>query len=270
MPERLPTLGDRQGNTRYGHGSLVQKYAVYKTVCGFYRAVDYGRIDPARERELRALGRTVDYIEREMPDALGLDGKREIIDHALGAVARDGHYLEFGVFAGGTISYMAKRVGSRTIHGFDSLKGLPESRSGFNLAARAFDRNGKLPRVPSNVRLHPGWFDATLPPWLDANPGPVAFIHVDCDLYSSTKTIFKLLGPRIVAGTVILFDEYFNYPNWERHEHKAFSEFVAERGIKSTALAYARHNCWCASTRLDKRNLARTEQSEIRSKNPQT
>ena len=60
------------------------------------------------------------------------------------------------------------------------------------------------------------------------------------DLYSSTRTIFKLLGERFVAGTVILFDEYFNYPNWERHEFKAFQELVTERRIKYTYLAYAR------------------------------
>jgi hypothetical protein len=41
-------------------------------------------------------------------------------------------------------------------------------------------------------------------------------------------------------GTVILFDEYFNYPNWERHEFKAFQEFVSERHVKYTYLAFAR------------------------------
>ena len=29
-----------------------------------------------------------------------------------------------------------------------------------------------------------------------------------------------------MPGTIILFDEYFNYPNWEQHEFKAFQEFV--------------------------------------------
>ena len=61
---------------------------------------------------------------------------------------------------------------------------------------------------------------------------PVAFIHVDCDLYSSTKTIFSLLSDRIVPGTIILFDEYFNYPNWQQHEYKALQEFVDTKNIK--------------------------------------
>jgi hypothetical protein len=135
---------------------------------------------------------------------------------------------------------MARRIGGKTIHGFDSFEGLPEAWSGFSLGSKAFDVKGKLPRVPANVRLHKGFFDASLPLWLAENPGPVAFIHVDCDLYTSTKTILDLLAPRLVSGTIILFDEYFNYPNWERHEFKAFQEFVVAHSVKYTYLAFAR------------------------------
>jgi hypothetical protein len=216
------------------------KYVLYKIVCAFYQLADVGLIHPMRERSIRALNRTVDYIEASMPDALGFENQRELTAYALTAAKADGHYLEFGVFTGGTIRFIAARVGGRKLHGFDSFEGLPQDWGGFNLGRRAFDVGGKLPRVPANVELHRGWFDDSLPPWLAANPGQVAFIHVDCDLYSSTRTIFQLLGDRIVSGTIILFDEYFNYPNWERHEFKAFQELVAERRIKYTYLAYAR------------------------------
>jgi hypothetical protein len=50
----------------------------------------------------------------------------------------------------------------------------------------------------------------------------------------------ELLAPRLANGTVILFDEYFNYPNWEQHEFKAFQEFVSARHVKYTYLAFAR------------------------------
>jgi hypothetical protein len=135
---------------------------------------------------------------------------------------------------------MARRVGKQVLHGFDSFQGLPERWSGFSLGSAAFNVNGRLPRVPANVRLHPGWFDASLPPWLAEHPGPVAFIHVDCDLYSSTRTAFELLADRMQVGTVILFDEYFNYPNWRNHEHRAFQEHVQKHGVTYEYLAYAR------------------------------
>jgi hypothetical protein len=201
------------------------KYVLYKIVCAFYQLADVGRVHPARERTLRALKTTVDYIEEMMPEALGFENQRELTAYALGEIKLEGHYLEFGVFTGGTMRFIARRIGGRTIHGFDSFEGLPQPWGGFNLGKRAFDV---------------GWFDDSLPPWAAANPGPVAFIHIDCDLYSSTRTIFQLLGDRMVPGTIILFDEYFNYPNWERHEFKALQELVAERRLKYTYLAYAR------------------------------
>jgi len=216
------------------------KYVLYKIICGFYQAADVGRIHPMRERSLRALQRTVDYIERAMPDALGFESQREVAEFALGAVQIKGHYLEFGVFTGGTIRFIARRIGNRIIHGFDSFEGLPEAWSGFNLGRRAFDVRGRLPRVPGNVQLHRGWFEESLPQWLTSHPGPVAFIHLDCDLYSSTQTILTLLADRFVPGTVILFDEYFNYPNWEEHEYKAFQEFVTKYAVKYRYLGFAR------------------------------
>lgn len=216
------------------------KATLYKIVCACYQLVDVGRVHPTRERNLRALQRTVDYIETAMPDALGLDSQRDLIEHALAAVTIDGHYLEFGVFTGGTIRFMARRVGSRTIHGFDSFEGLPEAWAGFNLGRTTFDRRGRLPRVPGNVKLYAGWFDDTLPRWVRETPGPVSFIHIDCDIYSSTRTIFGQLADRIVPGTIILFDEYFNYPNWEAHEFKAFQEYVAEHRVTYRYLAFAR------------------------------
>jgi hypothetical protein len=216
------------------------KYVLYKIVCGIYQVADVGRIHPMRERSWRALHRTVDYIERAMPDALGLENQRDLTAYVLGQIPADGHLLEFGVFTGGTIRFISRRIGGRVIHGFDSFEGLPEVWSGFSLGRRAFDVEGRLPRVPRNVRLHRGWFEEALPDWLTLNSGPVAFIHIDCDLYSSTQTILALLADRLVPGTVILFDEYFNYPNWEQHEFKAFQEFVTRYSVKYRYLAFAR------------------------------
>jgi hypothetical protein len=94
--------------------------------------------------------------------------------------------------------------------------------------------------VPSNVRLHKGWFDKSLPEWLAVNPGPAAFIHNDSDLYSSAVTIFDLLATRMQPGTIVLFDEFFNYPGWKQHQVKAWSDFAEKYGIGYTFIGYAR------------------------------
>ncbi|MEP5621205.1 MAG: hypothetical protein ABJP82_01350, partial [Hyphomicrobiales bacterium] len=58
------------------------------------------------------------------------------------------------------------------------------------------------------------------------------------DLYSSAKTAFDELKPFIGKGTVILFDEYWNYPEFMEHEIKAFREFLAQTGLGFEYIGY--------------------------------
>ncbi len=51
-----------------------------------------------------------------------------------------------------------------------------------------------------------------------------------------------MLKDQIVPGTIILFDEYFNYDGWEQHEHKAFREFIEETNLNFTYLAYNQYH----------------------------
>ncbi len=228
------------------------KYVIHRIACACFQVSDAARVHPVRERALRALNETVDYIDQVLPDAIGFETQKELIEYSLKNVSLDGRYLEFGVYQGGTISFMAKKLKPLLVDGFDSFEGLPEDWAGSTFRAGAFDVVGHLPRVPENVRLHKGWFNDTLPGWLKENSGPIAFIHVDCDLYSSTKTIFDFLGDRFQVGTIVLFDEYFNYPNWRNHEYKAFQEFVAMRNIRYTYLAYARQQVAVRIDSLDR------------------
>jgi hypothetical protein len=216
------------------------KYALYKIVLAGYQLLDTGRMHPVRERALRALYASVDYIDSHMSDAMGFDTQKELITYALDNVKVSGHYMEFGVFTGGTMRYMAKRLPQAAFHGFDSFEGLPEAWGGFNLGKRAFDVGGHLPQVPSNVTLYKGWFNKTLPVWCESHPSPIAFMHIDCDLYSSTVDILKILAGHMQPGTIILFDEYFNYPGWERHEYKAWQEFVRDYAVTYDYIGYAR------------------------------
>jgi predicted negative regulator of RcsB-dependent stress response len=64
-------------------------------------------------------------------------------------------------------------------------------------------------------------------------------MNIDCDLYSSTKTIFDLLGHRIIPGTVIVFDEYIGYKSWKNDEFKAFQEAIAQYQWKYQVLTFS-------------------------------
>ncbi len=149
--------------------------------------------------------------------------KFALLTHAAGKIDGSGFLAEFGVFRGKTINHLADQTGE-TVHGFDSFEGLPENwREGFDKGT--FKMNG-LPEVRENVVLHKGWFDDVLPEFRESETGPAAFLHMDADLYSSTRTVLEMLADRIRPGTVIVFDEYTGYPGWQQGEFRAFREFT--------------------------------------------
>lgn len=133
----------------------------------------------------------------------------------------DGLILEFGVATGETISYLANCValGGRKIYGFDSFKGLPEKWADYDAGYFACDP----PDVPSNVELVIGLFADTIPPFLATHEGSAALIHIDCDLFASTRQVLHFLNDRIVPGTIVQFDEFFIVPE---HEKRAFDEWM--------------------------------------------
>lgn len=169
---------------------------------------------------------SAEYYSEKMLNCSIFDNASDLLTFALGRVEIPGLFCEFGVASGRTINHIATICPDKTIHGFDGFSGLPEHwRPGFGAGTFA----GPLPDVRENVMLHVGLFDANLPSFTSKYKENAAFIHVDCDLYSSTKAIFSGLSECIVPGTVIVFDEYFNYPGWKRHEWLAFQEFVTAR-----------------------------------------
>ncbi len=189
------------------------------------------------ELQKRALAETCDYIDKNMSNVQSVTTKEEVLIQSIKNVKLDGLYLEFGVWMGETINIIST-VTDEEIFGFDSFEGLPEDwRDAFPKGK--FDLEGNLPIVQSNVKLIKGWFDDTIPSFIAEHPESlIAFLHVDCDLYSSTVTIFEQLGSKIASGTVIVFDEYFNYPGWRDGEFKAFQEFIKSRGLDYEYLTY--------------------------------
>ena len=86
----------------------------------------------------------------------------------------------------------------------------------------------------------------------------MALLHVDCDIYASTATVFQHLRTRLRPGSIVVFDEYFNYPNWQRHEWRAFQEFVRDTGTSYVYLGFAQKNGHVA-VRLGERSSEATQ-----------
>jgi len=169
-------------------------------------------------------------------------------------ISKGGYNLEFGVFSGTTINCLAKCLPEEHFYGFDSFEGLPEDwdMGEKNVKKEAFDRKGVLPDVEPNVTLIKGYFDKTINEWLKSQAENgyerpkgkhISYLHVDCDIYSSTKTILDELNFMIVPGTIIRFDELscwryvfkeatpskisrVMYTTWKDHEWKATQEWL--------------------------------------------
>jgi hypothetical protein len=190
-----------------------------------------------RARTKLAAEETARYINEHMSAVRSYADRYALFRDSVRAAKLDGLYCEFGVAQGASINFIADLAPSKTIHGFDSFEGLPESwRDGFGKGVFAI---AGLPQVRKNVVLHKGWFDKTVPEFHGETSQPIAFVHMDADLYSSTTTVLEGMGDRLVPGTVIQFDEFFNYPGWKNGEFKAFSELVDHRSLTFSYIGYA-------------------------------
>lgn len=180
----------------------------------------------ANEEQTFAEMTSWEYLKTlDLQSATLVGSNTKTIDIAFKEAKLDGLVLEFGVYNGKSIRYIASLTDSK-VHGFDSFEGIPENWN--TEPSGSYSANGQLPTVPNNVILYQGWFDQTIPPFKKQNTDPIRFINIDCDLYSSTKTIFDLLGPQMVSGTVIVFDELIGYQSWKEDEFKAFQEAVLQ------------------------------------------
>ena len=157
-------------------------------------------------------------------------------DLATQAAKVEGSVLEFGVRHANSTRQLAS-LAKQDMHGFDSFEGIPEDWH--DEGRGSYSTKGVIPRVPSNIHLHAGWFDATLPKFLADNSENARLINIDCDIYSSTKTVLDLLSPRIVGGTVIIFDEYIGNQHWRDDEFKAFQEAVKIYGWNYEYIAFS-------------------------------
>ncbi|MEI9915795.1 MAG: class I SAM-dependent methyltransferase [Methylovirgula sp.] len=257
LEEDLRAIGDELRQMR-SQVKVLTKYmqefrsvlpdVLWGTLEGFSHDLETQRAAAASWHSAELSLRTMNMAKSFMGSrALGFGFDREasfkLLEFALANTKiKDGLYLEFGVHQGTSIGFIAERYDGM-IHGFDSFEGLPEDWKSDGLKG-AFDLGGVLPKVPDNVVLHKGWFADTLPSFLEGNPGKVGFLNIDCDLYSSTKFVLESLADRFDVGTIVHFDEYFNYPGWEQHEYRAWQEFTKTNGIEYeyigfTATAYA-------------------------------
>lgn len=190
--------------------------------------------------DVQKMRRYAGFLVQEMPKLAGkslLDpeqspqSRTSVLDNTVDHVGRNpGLRLEFGVWRGNSIRRCAERFPSEQWYGFDSFEGFPDDgRVDWQKPFKVI----QLPDTPANVTLVKGYFSDTLDPFLTETPGDVAFVNVDCDIYSSTVDIFTALEKhdRIRPGLVIFFDELINYADYMWNETLALFEMLERNGL---------------------------------------
>jgi len=203
--------------------------------------------------------------------------------HITSAEHVKGDYMEFGVFRGASFVSAFKALqlvynerarsafheadyradvqkiwNEMRFFAFDSFQGLPSGRDfdseskdffkgQFSCSVEEFLKNLKTQEVDlSKVVTIPGWFQETCTSETIAQYAirKASVIHIDCDLYESTKVVLDFIRPFLVDGTVIIFDDWYCFRgNPNLGEQRAFREW-STRLPDWTFVEYQKEGPW--------------------------
>ena len=199
---------------------------------------------------------------------LGNDGRAELFNNVFNYVKAqniEGDYLEFGVCRGTSIVHACSSISKYDlkirVFAIDSFKGLPESelnvflKGEFTASCDHFQKFIKCSGANvEKVYSIEGFYEDTL------NTETIkkyelelaSVIHIDCDLYVSTRKVLNFVQSFLVPGTVIIFDDWHafdgiadgpsNYGEqkawfeWSFFDH--FVPFPGVPGVRSEAFIY--------------------------------
>ena len=169
--------------------------------------------------------------------------REELLSHVCCNHLTSGDIAEFGVREGITMRIIqGSTLNSRLYYGFDSFKGMPASQypTAYTKGELKMRRND-IPQFNSQTTIIEGWFKDTLTSDKTYFKNPLAFIHLDADIYESTKLALNYCLPFMGAKTIIQFDEiYCPKANSEYHEYKAWIEFVEEYDVQHEVVGTSR------------------------------
>jgi hypothetical protein len=197
---------------------------VKRARAGFHYAPDYYGQSFARRTDIRGLpgfgelaratiaeGRSCLYYDR-------LYVLYQVLESLKRHAVRPLRIVEVGVYKGGTTAYLARAAAALElavdIHACDTFEGhaAVDIDASFDTIHRAgdfddtsFDGVARYLTPFRNVALHKGRFADTCS---QLPPGPIALMHLDVDLYAPTVHALEFADARMVAGGVVVVDDY--------------------------------------------------------------
>lgn len=190
----------------------------------------------------------------------------------------EGDIVEFGVYTGRSLAILSyendmyyknensinssKKI-NRKIYGFDSFEGLQDNDGHSRWEINMFKKNHSVhPTIqinedvtPENVKNFFKEMNLKEPiiikdyfKNLNLNMiNKIAICHIDCDLYESTRDSLELIKDKLVDGSILMFDDWFNNKaNPNKSEQKAFNEFL-DKNKYIKAIEYDVYATFCKS-----------------------
>jgi O-methyltransferase len=118
-----------------------------------------------------------------------------------------GDAAEVGVYRGMSALVICDELPGCTVHLYDTFEGMPDQCGKLDSVRGGDFKDTSVAHVTNlltgrTISMHVGVFPATS---VDV---PLKFVHVDCDLYQSTKDAMSWAWRNLVDGGIILCDDY--------------------------------------------------------------
>jgi len=167
-----------------------------------------------------------------------------VYEFCLHCLNLEGDFAECGVYKGGSAFLIAHTLFNspardKQVHLFDTFTGMP-AMANLDPSGIKEGRFGdtSLTAVREylmgyhSVVFHPGLIPSTLESVKDKR---FAFVHVDVDLYQTTKDCLKFFYNRMPRGGIMIFDDY-GWTYFKESEKKAVDEFFEDKPETPIAL----------------------------------
>ena len=202
-------------------GTFVERWGIHALAATELFALSFHK-DPAKIRMLRKAR----WERRSL-----ITGLEQFLIHSITAGMRDmeGDIAEVGVYAGSSTKLICEAKGTKRFHICDTFAGLPEPTAEDGGVEKQGSFACSLDSIKQylagydNLEYHVGFCPDSVRGKLDDTR--FCFVHLDVDLYSSTKECLEYFFPRLVPGGVLVSHDYSILEG----VRKAFTEFTAGR-----------------------------------------
>jgi O-methyltransferase len=133
----------------------------------------------------------------------------------------DGDYCEFGCFTGASLTHSLRITSGKEFfkkkifYGFDSFEGFPEEAHKIYKSEDFSADYDEVKKIEKNskgrCKIIKGFFEESLTDNLIKEKiNKISLAFIDCDLALSSIPVFSFIKSRLVNGSFIIIDDYFN------------------------------------------------------------